>query len=79
MAIPAACFQRFCRSASVNAIDMTDSVVQAHARPSPLAPRPFSETATRRNFEYQSVTDYLGTAKPQADRLRLFVGRVRLG
>ena len=37
----------------VNAVDMTDSVVQAHSRPSPLAPRPFPETAAHRISKYQ--------------------------
>jgi len=40
------------------AAGLVDSVIQAHSRPSPLAPRPFPETAARRNSEYQSVTDY---------------------
>jgi hypothetical protein len=43
----------------VDGVDMVASVVQTHSRPSPLAPRPFPETAVRRDSEYQSVTDNL--------------------
>ena len=40
-------------------VDMVDSVAQAYARPSPLAPRPFPETAAHRISEYQSVPHYV--------------------
>ena len=44
MAISTTCFQRFCHTAAVDGVDRVDMVdrvdrvVQAHSRPSPLAP-----------------------------------------
>ena len=37
----------------VDGVDMAASVVQTHSRPSPLAPRPFPETAAHQISEYQ--------------------------